>query len=151
MTNCIATIEGCDLCEEHNARRDPDHECAAMCELLQSMMDGEEGHRVWHEPLRHGCGFILDDKRGNKFHGEPRRCPFDNCVQFFCPGCRRYDMGWGPIACPCETGRNGHGTYDEHRKPHPPVKIAQRKPEPAQRRYSRHEPKKFRNHNRGRA
>lgn len=149
MTDCIATIEGCRLCAARNARRDPDHQCAAMCEIALDMMDTPKGHRLSHEPIRHDCGHILDDRRGNEYRGPRRVCRFGYCTQFFCPGCRRYEMGWGPIECRCETHRQGHGTYDEFARPHPPVKGVQAKPEPKHSRYSRHERKKVRNPERG--
>lgn len=117
MTDCIARIDGCADCDDRVARKDPDHQCAAMCEIALGIMDTPKGHRIWHEPMRHPCGFILDDKRGNKFQGEPVLCFFGTCVQIFCPGCRRYDMGWGRILCPCETRSSGHGTRQEFARP----------------------------------
>lgn len=118
MTPCIADIPGCAECEAQARRRDPGHECAAMCEITQGMKTrSSKGHQLMHSPFRHQCGHILDDRKGTRSHGPRTICRFGNCVQFFCPGCRRYDMGWGPIMCPCETGRHGHGTRDEYRRP----------------------------------
>jgi hypothetical protein len=77
------------------------------------------GHGIGHgtEPVRHQCGYVLDDGHGGKRHGPRQLCAFGHCVQIFCPGCRRYEMGWGAIGCSCETGRSGHGTRAEFPRP----------------------------------
>lgn len=111
---CIVQLPGCDACADYVAAKDPDHRCATLCRLrLDMISNSDEGHRVHHRPLRHDCGYILSDGRGHRFSGEPVRCPFGTCTQFFCPGCRRFDMGWGVINCPCEMRRHGHGTRAE--------------------------------------
>jgi len=117
MTDCIVRIDGCQLCDERIARLDPNHQCAALCEMGQRIIRAPGGHRVFHQPLRHTCGFVVDDRRGNRTRGTRRICPYGTCVQFFCVSCRRYDMGWGLVLCPCETRRHGHGTYAEFSRP----------------------------------
>ncbi|MEV1013890.1 MULTISPECIES: hypothetical protein [unclassified Micromonospora] len=72
-------------------------------------------HRLMHQPHRHDCGTVLDDRKGNHFEVRVV-CGFRCCVQLFCPGCRRETGGWGPIGCLCQ-GRNGHGTRAEFKRP----------------------------------
>lgn len=52
----------------------------------------------------------------------PRACPFGYCNQYYCPSCGRQSWAWGPVGCPCDCGRTGHGRYSEQPKPHMKVK-----------------------------
>jgi hypothetical protein len=76
--------------------------------------------RYCHDPrLRCKCG------RAETWYARPRVervCPWRQCVQIFCPGCGRICIAWGPVGCPCDRGRYGHGRYAEQPKPHVPVK-----------------------------
>ncbi len=115
---CIDHVDGCADCDEDlqlQIQREPNHECHFLCELGQSIKSTPEGHRLSHEPERHKCGAVLSDRKGNHYE-QIRFCAIGNCVQLFCPGCRRIASGWGVVGCPCANTRNGHGTWAEHKR-----------------------------------
>jgi hypothetical protein len=114
---CIAVIEGCEFCEQSRRNTDPDHQCAALCEIRAEIMrESETTHRIWHRSKVHRCGHLLVDAYGNSFDGGPQLCPLGQCTTFFCPRCHRYLYGWGAIGCACCNGRKGHGTRGEFAK-----------------------------------
>lgn len=113
---CIAQITDCPSCQREPLRNGPDHVCDDLCDLQRANRDNERGHIRSHEPLRHECGAVLDDRQGNRYEVQ-RFCAWGTCVQYFCPGCRRFTSGWGPVGCQCEEQPCGHGTYDEYARP----------------------------------
>lgn len=116
--SCVVTDPDCEHCRTAPRELDPDHECHELCHIFARTSRDPDNHwKLLHAPIRHRCGYILDDRRGHNYRAAPVQCPFGACTQFFCPGCRRYDMGWGAIQCPCDTGRCGHGTYAEFPRP----------------------------------
>lgn len=118
MTTCLRQIEGCAQCAaDRRACTDP-ADCTELCELQGRMRaDSPKFHRLSHQPRAcSDCGTHLENAE-HRYLERKRICPFDRCVQFFCPGCRRYQSGWGEMGCPCDADRSGHGTYAEF--PHP--------------------------------
>ncbi|TDC02080.1 hypothetical protein E1091_01600 [Micromonospora fluostatini] len=108
-------VSGCRDCEASPDAQEP-HECGGLCEITGKLRRAsDEFHQRDHRPFRHECGTVLDDRQGGRF--EVRGvCGWGCCVQLFCPGCRRYTGGWGPVKCPCQKN-NGHGTRAEHKRP----------------------------------
>lgn len=47
-------------------------------------------------------------------------CPWGYCTDYYCQRCRRYTWGVGPLACPCDTGRNISGGHGHHTRPEQP-------------------------------
>lgn len=113
---CIARIDNCDLCAREPLRNGSGHFCDDLCMMRVELRKTDSGHAATHEPLRHDCGAILDDRLGNRYEIQ-RFCGWGTCVQFYCPGCRRFSGGWGPVGCQCEDRPCGHGTFHEYPRP----------------------------------
>lgn len=116
LIRCIAHVPGCELCTTEPLRFGAGHVCDDLCEVQRHNRASEAGHARTHEPRRHECGAILDDRRGNIYEIQ-RFCGWGTCVQYFCPGCRRFIAGFGPVGCQCEERPCGHGSYHEYARP----------------------------------
>lgn len=113
---CLSHIHGCPKCNREPVRGGTEHVCDDLCVMQHQNRETTTGHARSHEPIRHDCGAILDDRQGNKYE-TMKFCAWATCVQYFCPGCGRFTSGWGPIGCQCEEQPCGHGTYDEYSRP----------------------------------
>ncbi len=113
---CIGQVPGCPLCAGEPLIDGDEHVCGFLCELQMLNRETETGHAQTHQPRRHECGEVLDDRQGGRFEIQ-KFCGWGTCVQYFCPGCRRFTSGFGPVGCQCEDQPCGHGTAAEYAKP----------------------------------
>lgn len=110
LIRCIGQVPGCPRCAQESLRGADEHVCDELCALQREVRAEPERHASTHEPLRHSCGTILDDRHGNNYE-QVEVCGWGTCMQVYCPGCRAYIHGYGPTGCRCEVEPCGHGTY----------------------------------------
>lgn len=96
---CLATVGGCAQCAEHPWRGGP-HTCDDLCSTTGEAMRRDPAmHAYLHAPVRcHGCGALLDDRRGND-RVVSVRCPADRCWRWCCPDCGRIMGEDRALAC----------------------------------------------------
>jgi len=103
------SVEGCaDCAAEEVWKLSQGHECGlsdprwhTWCEVLGESRRKDEGyHRASHKPLVcEACGKVVDDHRGNEHFGY-RRCPSDQCDEWFCKYCDETIGSAGDVCCP---------------------------------------------------